>query len=94
MSDHEVQGLEDLGDVPPTGTEIQRLFLTAKTRAAFLKSVRERWKGSLEQLTLPHYRKRGGSTSWTEVDLETVATRWTDEQYVEYRALAKEMLGS
>ena len=89
-----LEGLDDLGEVPPTGTEIQRLFLKAKTRGAFLKDIRARWKGELGHLTLPYYRKRGGATSWTEVDLETVASRWTDEQYVEFRALAKEMLGS
>jgi hypothetical protein len=87
-------GLDDLGEVPPTGIEIQRAFLEAETRSAFLKQLRTMWSGGLGQLVLPHYAKRGGGTSWVEVDVDTVATRWTDEQYLAHRALTKKMLGS
>ncbi len=89
-----LEGLDDLGQLPPTGVEIQRAFLRAETRAGFLKQIRATWKGPLDQLVLPHYRRQGRSTSWVEVDVGTVAERWTDEQYVANRALAKQMLGS
>jgi hypothetical protein len=72
--DYEIglDGLGELGPLPPTTVEIQRWFLDAEAKAAFLEKVRSVWKGGLDALILAHYVRDGNHTSWTEAALDVV----------------------
>lgn len=89
-------GLGDLaaefGKPPPPSILVQRWFLAAKTKAAFLAKVRENWEGHLDALTLPFYVKEGGRTSYAVVQVLTVEEEWSEEDFAAHLAVSKEIL--
>ncbi len=87
-----LEGLAALGGVPPTGTELQRWFVAATDRDAFLKRVRQTWKGSLGALQLPYYEATpSGGITWTRAGLDLVAD-WTPALFGTNQKRTKETL--
>lgn len=84
---------EEFGVLPPPPDEVQRRFLAAKTRAAFLEQVRARWNVGLEDLVVAYYVKSGNATRYATTNAAVVRDEWTDEEYARHRAATKEMLG-
>jgi hypothetical protein len=84
--------LSGLPPLPPTSIELQRWFLEAETKEAFLQRVRAAWAGDLGSLDLPFYATEGASTSWQEEDLGRVAA-WPEETYRVRRKTTQEMVG-
>jgi len=89
----ELEGLEDFPPLPPDFRTLQRWFLAAKSRMAFLEKVAGEWEGPLEELTLHHYGKREGATLWARVDLEEVKEGWSDEEFLARQEASRKMLG-
>ena len=86
-------GLDALPPLPPSSVELQRFFLAAKTKAAFLAKVGEVWKGDFSTLELPCYVKEGASTVWTEVDLGEIEKEWSEGVYETRRKVTQDLLG-
>lgn len=88
-----LEGLDDLGPLPPSSTEIQGLFLGAGSKAEFLARLGEAWKGPVESLDLVHYVSRGNSTSWHTSPLTEVRDAWTEADFQARQATTRGILG-
>jgi|GEM_PF-4943726 len=83
--------------LPPTTTEVQRLFLEAETKAAFLAAASKAWSGDPELVELVYYQAsaRDGmeSITWTETDLARLKAEWDEATYARHRATTKATVG-
>ena len=83
--------------LPPTTTEVQRLFLEAETRAAFLSAAAKAWTGDPEargtRLLRGEHERWGESITWTEIDVARVKAEWDEATYARHRATTKATVG-
>jgi hypothetical protein len=89
-------GLGDLPPLPPAPERIQALLMKGVTRAQFVASLGEIWKGDWALLDVSHYVKSpsdaGDSITWSSATAAEIRDHWTDEQYTARRAATIEIM--
>jgi len=87
----EIEGLDALGKLPPTWEELQRWFLTAKDKKAFVERIRAGWDGDLSGLKLGYYERRGNMVTWRTVRVNALVDHWSEEIFQRHQSTTREM---
>lgn len=90
-----LEGIDALPPLPPSSVELQRLFLGAKDKAAFLAATRALYAGDLAAVDLVHYVTDGRGSTWHEsTPLDVVRDEWSEETFASSREATRSVLGN